>query len=188
MKKLVSLVMVCALACAMMCLVGCGNDADKATTAAPTVAPTTVAPTEAPTVAPTPAPKKAAKKGKATLFVERDDGIVAVEGFASKKEMSFDEQEDYVEAKAQANVYKVKVNAVNVVIPDTVKGMNIQAISDDAFENCKNIKSITIPETVRMIENGAFRGCSPDLVLKVTKNSAGLEFAKSAGIKYKVIK
>ena len=184
MKKLVSLVMVCALVCATMFLVGCGNDTDKATTASPTVAPTTVAPTEAPT----PAPTKAAKKGKATLFVEGDDGIVAVEGFASKKEMSFDEQEDYVEAKAEANVYKVKVDAVNVVIPDTVKGMNIQAISDDAFENCTNIKSITIPETVRMIENGAFKGCSPDLVLKVKKDSAGLEFAKSAGIKYKVVK
>ena len=184
MKKLVSLVMVCALVCATMFLVGCGNDTDKATTAAPTVAPTTVAPTEAPTSAPT----KAAKKGKATLFVESDDGIVSVEGFASKTEMSFDEQEDYAEAKAEANVYKVKVDAVNVVIPDTVKGMNIQAISDDSFENCKNIKSITIPETVRMIENGAFRGCSPDLVLKVKKDSAGLEFAKSAGIKYKVIK
>ena len=186
MKKTVSLVMVCAMVFAMLCLVGCGkDDADKATTQAPTtVASTTVVPTEAPT----PAPTKAAKKGKATLFVESDDGIVAVEGFASKKEMSFDEQEDYVEAKAEANVYKVKVDAYNIVIPDTVKGMNIQAISDDAFENCKNIKSITIPETVRMIENGAFRGCSPDLVLKVTKDSAGLEFAKAQGIKYKIVK
>ena len=102
--------------------------------------------------------------------------------------MSFDDKEDLNEANAESDTYKVKVDAYNVVIPETVKGNNVQVINDDAFQNCSLIKSITIPETVRMIENGAFSGCSKDLVLIVKKDSAGLEHAKKFGIKYKIVK
>lgn len=150
--------------CAALCFVGCGNSQTK-----------------------TNVKKDTNESSKATLYVESDDGIMAVDGYASEDEMSYD-QKDFDEKNKENDVYKIQVDAYDVVIPDEVKGNNITAIGEDAFKNCSLIKSITIPETVRMIEDSAFGGCSENLVLKVKKDSAGLEIAKKLKIKYEIIK
>jgi hypothetical protein len=47
-----------------------------------------------------------------------------------------------------------------VVIPETYDGQKVVEIPERAFKNCKNITSLTIPNTVQSIGYAAFNGCS----------------------------
>ncbi len=46
-----------------------------------------------------------------------------------------------------------------VVIPGTVDGIAVTAISSKAFANCTNLKGVTIPDSVTSIGDRAFCGC-----------------------------
>ena len=48
----------------------------------------------------------------------------------------------------------------DVVIPETVNGITITSIGSRAFEENTGIVSVTIPDTVTLILNAAFSGCS----------------------------
>ncbi len=52
----------------------------------------------------------------------------------------------------------------SVIIPDTVTyngiSYSVTGIGDNAFINCKNLNSLTIPVTISSIGEGAFNGCS----------------------------
>ena len=50
-------------------------------------------------------------------------------------------------------------NEPNVVIPDTIDGMSVVAIGDNAFKHRSVLRSVTIPSTVLTIGSGAFREC-----------------------------
>ncbi len=52
---------------------------------------------------------------------------------------------------------------INIVIPATAEGLTVTAIGSSVFSSCSNVKSITIPETVKEIGNNSFKGCC-DLV------------------------
>lgn len=47
-----------------------------------------------------------------------------------------------------------------LVIPETFNGRSIVTIGASAFENCENLTSVTIPESVSVIEYNAFRNCT----------------------------
>lgn len=47
----------------------------------------------------------------------------------------------------------------DIKIPSTIDGQDVVAIANSTFEN-SDIKSVIIPDTVKEIHNGAFRGCS----------------------------
>ena len=51
----------------------------------------------------------------------------------------------------------------DIVIPATVtndeKTYNVTRIGDEAFDQCQNLTSVTIPESVTRIGNYAFSGC-----------------------------
>jgi hypothetical protein len=47
----------------------------------------------------------------------------------------------------------------SVSIPDTINGLPVAAIGDDAFEYCAGLARITIPNGVASIGNAAFAGC-----------------------------
>ena len=64
---------------------------------------------------------------------ERDDGTLEVEGYAG--------------------------NDKTYVIPDEVNDKKITSIKSKTFENCIELKSVTIPASVKIIGNTAFRGC-----------------------------
>ena len=48
----------------------------------------------------------------------------------------------------------------DIVIPETCDGEEVRAISDAGFSGCKNITSITIPATVKVIASNAFYNCT----------------------------
>ena len=47
-----------------------------------------------------------------------------------------------------------------IVIPNTYLGRPVVEIGTGGFEDCKNLKSITIPKNLKKIGRGAFAGCS----------------------------
>ena len=46
-----------------------------------------------------------------------------------------------------------------IVIPSEYEGKPVTSILDSAFKDCKNVKSIEVPNTVTKIGKGAFEGC-----------------------------
>ena len=68
---------------------------------------------------------------------------------------------------------------VSVTIPD-----GVTCIHDCAFRRCNSLTSVTIPDSVTYIgSDEAFEGCD-ELVLRVTKGSAGEQYAEENGIPY----
>jgi len=47
-----------------------------------------------------------------------------------------------------------------VVIPETINGKPVTIIGERAFQDCKWLTRVTIPDSVTTIENGAFQRCS----------------------------
>lgn len=59
-----------------------------------------------------------------------------------------------------AEIVKYSGAAENLVIPETVDGKSVVSIGSFCFRNNKKIKSVTLPKTVKVINEGAFCGCS----------------------------
>lgn len=49
----------------------------------------------------------------------------------------------------------------DLVIPETIEGYSVTTIKDNAFNGCSQITSITVPNCVTSIGNGAFKGTNP---------------------------
>ena len=60
----------------------------------------------------------------------------------------------------------VRINKVNksasgdIIIPTNIDGKPVTSIREDAFRHCDKVRSITIPESVILIELPAFEGCT----------------------------
>ncbi|MBO6262665.1 MAG: leucine-rich repeat protein [Clostridia bacterium] len=63
----------------------------------------------------------------------------------------------------------LKGNQIDVVIPSSYRGLPVTAIASSAFYNCKNIKSVVVPESVENIYAKAFYGCSALTKVTLTK-------------------
>ena len=50
-------------------------------------------------------------------------------------------------------------SATNIEIPNTIEGYPVTKIGYQAFYDCKNIKSVTIPENITYINGNAFYNC-----------------------------
>lgn len=61
-----------------------------------------------------------------------------------------------------------------------------ESISNAAFINCKKLKEVYVPDSVKEIKNNAFKSC-PNITLYVLSGSYGESFAKTTKEKYKII-
>ncbi len=66
----------------------------------------------------------------------------------------------YLKDGTTYTVTDCKTSATIVSIPKTLNGITITKIANNAFYNCSQLSSLTIPESVKKIEANAFRGCS----------------------------
>lgn len=61
------------------------------------------------------------------------------------------------------------VDAIVEEIPELRNGYAITAIDDRAFTNCKNIKTLTVPDTITSIGDNAFAGCTSLTEIRLPK-------------------
>lgn len=73
-----------------------------------------------------------------------------------------------------------KATEINIVIPEMYNNKPVTAIAKFAFQNCKKIENITIPDSVTSIDSFAFYGCKslisvtiPDSVTNVGECAFG---------------
>ena len=50
-------------------------------------------------------------------------------------------------------------NINNVIIPDTIQGMQVTSIKEGAFDSVDSMHSVTIPKSVKYVNQGAFVNC-----------------------------
>lgn len=64
------------------------------------------------------------------------------------------------EEKGECTVKANNKISTEIEIPDEVNGVPVTAIGKKAFKDDKNLKSITLPDSIREIGTSAFSGCS----------------------------
>jgi hypothetical protein len=64
-----------------------------------------------------------------------------------------------IEIKKEVIITKVSDASGDYIIPEEVDGCVVTGIGNRAFDNCKNLRSVTIPEGVSQIDGGAFNCC-----------------------------
>jgi hypothetical protein len=71
-----------------------------------------------------------------------------------------------------------------VTIPETITGLPVTWIGVDAFYNCSNLTSITIPQSVTNLDNQVFFGCSQLTAVDLPTNlvNIGTEAFYKSGI------
>ena len=67
-----------------------------------------------------------------------------------------------------AKIKDYTTTATSYTVPETVNGYVISEIGDEAFWSCYNLKSITIPENVKIIGKSAFEYCTKLAEINVT--------------------
>lgn len=105
---------------------------------------------------------KQKRKGRWTAFllafalVWTSLSIPSMEG---REVFAANTSEDFV-VNSSGKLTKYKGTELNVVIPESVNGITVQAISENAFNDHKDIKSVVIPGTVEEIETYTFSNCT----------------------------
>lgn len=122
---------------------------------------------------------------------------------AQWKSTTSDDEEHYPEfddvEKVNINnlVFTIKSNKITIDgyngtlegwldIPETIKGLNVVAISDNAFQNQKKLVYVTLPKTLTSIGKNAFFGCTALDVNKVKLPTGFKKLGKSAFTNCKV--
>jgi len=77
---------------------------------------------------------------------------------------------EYAIYNNQVTITGHKYSFGELVIPSTIQGYPVTYIEDRAFYNCKNLTSITIPNSVTSIGDYAFYGCSDLTIVTIPNN------------------
>ncbi|MBR6530314.1 MAG: leucine-rich repeat protein [Clostridia bacterium] len=70
----------------------------------------------------------------------------------------------------------------DLVLPNTLGGKALCAIGKNAFENCTEITSLTVPNSVKTVGAGAFDTKNENLIIFAAKNSAASYEAEASGL------
>lgn len=74
--------------------------------------------------------------------------------------LEFAENGDGTYCLKKYHINKKATNGINITVPSEYKGKPVTVIDPDAFSECVNTKSITLPETVVSISAGTFANCA----------------------------
>ncbi|MCP5525131.1 MAG: leucine-rich repeat protein [Verrucomicrobiales bacterium] len=69
-------------------------------------------------------------------------------------------QFDYTVNEGEVTLTKYTGPGGAVVIPDTLDGLPVPSIGDRALQDCLNVTSVTMPDSVTRVEPFAFQGCT----------------------------
>ncbi|MCI7803681.1 MAG: leucine-rich repeat domain-containing protein, partial [Oscillospiraceae bacterium] len=121
------------------------------------------------------------------LTAEAYDGTAYGDLYYTKVDSNSDGTYDYVE------ITDCDSSAVSVEIPAEIDGLPVTSIRYEAFADCKNLTSVTIPDSVTSIRYRAFSGCKylesitiPDSVTSIGYDafSGTALLANQTGVKY----
>ena len=87
------------------------------------------------------------------------DGLKVAEAYEQRQNMQFTKLESggySVKLKEGANS---KING-ELIIPGVYRQEQVVSIEDYAFENCRSITSVVVPDSITTIGVGAFKGCN----------------------------
>ncbi|MBQ8839885.1 MAG: leucine-rich repeat domain-containing protein [Clostridia bacterium] len=59
----------------------------------------------------------------------------------------------------EVKITQIKGSLTSIVIPQTIKGATVTTICKNAFKDFKLLESVTLPEGLKYIEDGAFENC-----------------------------
>ncbi len=80
------------------------------------------------------------------------------------------------------SITKYEGNRANISIPAAIEGVPVVTIRYDAFSNCTSLTQITIPSSVKYIQDNAFLGCPNLNSIKVSENNP--DYSSKNGVLY----
>lgn len=100
------------------------------------------------------------------IIIEKDTNIRAI---AVKSQMlnseivektySFDAVMYLTFDESSGTITGCKQNATNITVPEYINGVKVVSLGDRAFENCANLYTINLPESITTIGQECFKGC-----------------------------
>ncbi|MCH5184142.1 MAG: leucine-rich repeat protein [Oscillospiraceae bacterium] len=88
--------------------------------------------------------------------------FLAIPGIPASADVPFDTDGDfaYTIKNGEATIWLYVGRDPDMAFPDTIAGCPVTTILADVFSNCRiDINSVTIPDSVKRINGGAFSGC-----------------------------
>ena len=82
----------------------------------------------------------------------------------------------YTISKGEVKITDCDESVTEMVIPSTIEGYPVTSIGADAFIDCKNLTSISIPDTVTIIGACAFNGCNSLASITIPNSVKIIEF------------
>ena len=71
-----------------------------------------------------------------------------------------DDEFEYTVSSGKATITAYNGTSGKMIIPGMIGGYPVVAVAEGAFENCKTMRNVEIPSTVKTIGKKAFAGCS----------------------------
>lgn len=91
------------------------------------------------------------------------------------REIESTENFEYEILDGKATVTKYTGTSVNVEVPDEIEGVPVTKIGFYSFEAKYGIESVTLPETVELICEGAFMDCASMKIINIPESVTGIE-------------